>query len=801
MARDILIVGRNVKRIQEQNPDPVSREADIDEYVTSEGYNPATFVEAHNKAKLLYGSAQTTPTLTTKLGETAEMTPETQTYLQTLKETPKRIWEGYGAAAKGMGEAITEGGELMRRPGVLPKIRGGVRAGLGTAGGMAGATFLPLMETVRGVIPQPKGEFGQAVVSGAGMGTALGGGMGTIIGGIIGAGFYTKEAIQKKLLENPKIAEYIKNNPDIIPDIDNAIMVGLSSMGGKKVGKLDTGILEKPLPQVPKQFAKQVISTAKLPVQLTGQAIGGAGKVITKFGQPSIEKATEIYRDILRPEKGEIKNIEIRKGKNINDYYKIAAEEGLSIKKTSANKLDTLLAREQLQPKQEKIYNQLNEALKSAPAKKFDLLLIGNNAKAELRNQIKNDTEYKSAAKSIDEYIADTIEARGRFLNGEELNNFKQGMWSVSYTADKPITTGVVPCKIGFIAKEMIEKGYPDINIKTLNEQSAKYITLQHLLENANGRVVKGGRLGEYFAKTTGTIIGGLIGSAIPIPGVGPAVGAVIGMEAGGKLAKYLTSPERLSVKAGKMARPNIPLMKTGKLLQTTGGYIESPTIPKFLKPTRASQRGQVPLGFEAPKEPITPAKREMVKEVPVAKKLEPLAVEARKYKSAEEFVEKYKAPFERGGEITEISGEAGQGIYAYQSNKALREYYTKKGEKLNFITPKTDAKIIDLTTPESKKAIIGIGQKKGWGTNSQNYHKELWAIKEYLYNKNYDAYILPHKGVGIPTGKQLVITNENKFDIKTKSQLIDFYNQAVGVKEVKPEVKSAEIPKELQKK
>ncbi len=374
MARDILIVGRNVKRIIEQNPDPISREADIDEYVTSEGYNPITFTEAHNKAKAIYGSAQTTEQLTTKLGETATMTPETQTYLQTLKETPQRIAEGYKQSVKGIGEAITSGSELMRKPGILPKLWGGAVAGLGTAGQAAGAVFTPLMETVKGVIPQPKSELGQAVVGGAGMGGALGGGWGSVIGGIIGAGFYTKEKIQAKLLENPTIANYIKEHPEVIPTIDNFIMVGLSSMGGKKVGKLDTSILEKPILQVPKQLAKNILSTAALPIQLTG-------KLATKLGTPAIKKATEIYRDILRPEKSEIKNIEIRKGKNIDDYYKIAAEEKLLIEKTKDGKLDTSKAREQLQPRQQEVFDQLNEVLKSDTTKKFDLLEISNKTK------------------------------------------------------------------------------------------------------------------------------------------------------------------------------------------------------------------------------------------------------------------------------------------------------------------------------------------------------------------------------------------------------------------------------------
>lgn len=49
MPRDILLVGRNIKKMISMN----APESDIDQYVTEEGYNPATFSEEHNKVKRL----------------------------------------------------------------------------------------------------------------------------------------------------------------------------------------------------------------------------------------------------------------------------------------------------------------------------------------------------------------------------------------------------------------------------------------------------------------------------------------------------------------------------------------------------------------------------------------------------------------------------------------------------------------------------------------------------------------------------------------------------------------------------
>lgn len=139
---------------------------------------------------------------------------------------------------------------------------------------------------------------------------------------------------------------------------------------------------------------------------------------------------------------------------------------------------------------------------------------------------------------------------------------------------------------------------------------------------------------------------------------------------------------------------------------------------------------------------------------------------------SIEKFIKSF--PYERAGKIEPASGEGGEGVYAYPSqNRSMKEYYSKKGEDIHLIRPHPDTIILDLTTKSARDNIIAIGKKNGYRTNVSNYHKELWAIKEYLYNKNYDAYLLPHKGYDIPSGTQLIITNINKFDIISKNDIL----------------------------
>lgn len=255
-----------------------------------------------------------------------------------------------------------------------------------------------------------------------------------------------------------------------------------------------------------------------------------------------INEATNIYRDMLRPSKGEISKIEVRRGGNINDYFKLAAKEKLPIKQSADKKLDTSAARDMLYEKISTIHQGLDTILKNDTTTKFDLVEIGNKAKQKASRKIKNAKELQTAKQQINEYIDAEISKYGkRTISASELNTLKQGMWSVGYDALRP-TAKENARTIGGEAKTAIENAYPDKVIRGLNEASGQYQTLNHLLESSHGRVIAGGRVGKYAAKGVGAIAG----SKIPI------LGPIVGSQVGSKVSEFVNSPERLTTIAGR---------------------------------------------------------------------------------------------------------------------------------------------------------------------------------------------------------------------------------------------------------
>lgn len=72
-------------------------------------------------------------------------------------------------------------------------------------------------------------------------------------------------------------------------------------------------------------------------------------------------------------------------------------------------------------------------------------------------------------------------------------------------------------------------------NIKPINAEIAKVMKGVKLLEDLDGRIVRGGKLGKYFAQIAGNIIGGAAGGAVGGPG-GMAIGTVLGGEISGRI-------------------------------------------------------------------------------------------------------------------------------------------------------------------------------------------------------------------------------------------------------------------------
>lgn len=269
------------------------------------------------------------------------------------------------------------------------------------------------------------------------------------------------------------------------------------------------------------------------------------------------KSAVETYRKTLGVKSHELKNVEIRKGGNIDDAFKVMADENIPLSQTPDGWIDTTQARNTIKTRIDGMSTELENFLKRDVSTKFDLNDIANKAKKVVEERATNAQEAADAKADIDNYMQSEKYRYGKNVDGSiipaesvdafTLNRIKQGMWSVGYDQMKP-TRQSNARKIGRAIAETLNNKYPNSPIQKLNNRMSDYLTALNILETP--RKSQTGGIGAGAARVTGAMIGGMAGS--PLPVLGTAGGGAAGYALGGKVYEMMKSPKRQATAASK---------------------------------------------------------------------------------------------------------------------------------------------------------------------------------------------------------------------------------------------------------
>ena len=325
-------------------------------------------------------------------------------------------------------------------------------------------------------------------------------------------------------------------------------------------------------------------------------------------------------------------------------------------------------------------------------------------------------------------------------------------------------------------------------DIPAVNKELGKYYEDIARLELLDGRKVKGGKLGKYFAQISGNLIGGAAGAAVGGGAMGMALGAVVGGEAAGFMKGRMMARTFQNARGGKVS-PN-PILEEAKLLGQQAPKLDltipSPKVgvPKGIPKTKEILKleGDITRNIEAQKKAIrmgdfalVKALKEIydvlvekladlvkrVKETPnkqggfidyskslgnrktqyqsknattkkvilsndtsISPDLQPLTQEARKYKSAEDYVAD-----RLGGKVTDYDKVFVQQVGMSKVEAGIPERFkTVVGRGIDIKLP-DNRLALRMVEDSSKINISGIVvEKTGGGTGT----KALEAIRDY---------------------------------------------------------------------
>lgn len=150
-----------------------------------------------------------------------------------------------------------------------------------------------------------------------------------------------------------------------------------------------------------------------------------------------------------------------------------------------------------------------------------------------------NQNIVRDLVKGIDDEISGYNETLGTAVDLERLNGIKRGKWAnTKFDFTKPYKASV-DYLMGKAAKEIIEqrtKG--EVAVQELNDYTAQLYEAEKFLRSLDGRAVKGGRAGKYFARTAGSMIGSVAGS-MGGP-VGSMISGIAGAYAGDLIQEFM---------------------------------------------------------------------------------------------------------------------------------------------------------------------------------------------------------------------------------------------------------------------
>lgn len=269
------------------------------------------------------------------------------------------------------------------------------------------------------------------------------------------------------------------------------------------------------------------------------------------------KSAVETYRKTLGVKSHELKNVEIRKGGNIDDAFKVMADEQLPIGQSVEGNIETREARKILDTRINQMSFEKDNFLKQDMVSRFSLEEIAKKAKDKVDEMKLPAEDANASKKEIDDYINAEKYKYGKDINGARiptetvdastLERIKQGMWHVGYDQMKP-TRKSNARKIGRAIVETFDKKYPNSPIQKLNNKMSDYLTALDILETP--RKSPTGGIGVGAARVAGAIAGTKIGSLFGPAGAG--AGTVAGFQAGGKVYEMMKSPKRQSASASK---------------------------------------------------------------------------------------------------------------------------------------------------------------------------------------------------------------------------------------------------------
>lgn len=430
-----------------------------------------------------------------------------------IKESVTGLLANYGGGEQGIANRLKQdiqaGASDIQQGNILKGI---AKSGLRTSGDVAGLVYAPVATGLNVATGGILGKFFEDSQKSLEQGK-----------GILGQ-------VVNKLAEIPEFQKYALEHPNAGDDFGRAL--NLLTLKGE-TGKIDRAFTE------PKAILNEIYNESLKSVQKTPTQVKSVlDSTFKKTPEQIVKKRLDALNEI------DSNYANMRKASGFSDDGGLSSRTRVASTDVLVGSIDdtgTIRTKGPNGPIEQYRKLTLDQA---EDVVKNNLLRLGektslDEVRIRLEDNVKNSglegADLAIALKKIDSEI-----------EGLKLRADENGLIPLSALQDAKISTTnqinyLTPPEINAYRKsvartykETIEKN-SSLNVKEINSELSKYLEDISFLERLDGRKVKGGKLGKYFAQISGNIIGGAAGGAIGGP-IGTALGTIAGGELAGRI-------------------------------------------------------------------------------------------------------------------------------------------------------------------------------------------------------------------------------------------------------------------------
>lgn len=374
----------------------------------------------------------------------------------------------------------------------------------------------------------------------------------------------------------------------------NKVSLGMGDMWKSQFNGVD---LSKITPEQMTTITNGAADLADSPV-----AAPGATKAqVSEGDRMTIQARTDTYNQLASKSTAVEDAINAGKAKGFDPVADLASDDRFTPEVSSDGRIDSSTAIKNLNDFVKPIAAVERQAI-IADGRSFSFAKFASDVRGSLSQYKARGSSYDAMVKRVDADLAvyQREYAQNGTISGVSLDDIKNAKYSISNWNDEDAQ--ISDKSVARVAKETIYNGTKNADLKQLNTEMSRYYSARDVLDAVDNKIVRGGRLGKYFARTLGTAIGSHFGP----------IGALVGMYTGDALEGAAMQHQFNPLMSGIMGKGSLETPTPTSVANTT----EALAQPKGGLPAAGQSSYQPmpqPTMFVSPKGAVSASEQEAV--------------------------------------------------------------------------------------------------------------------------------------------------------------------------------------------